>query len=265
MNWKWKQLQDFISVIPFIVVNVVSYIEKKKTRKPTSQNLMDWHEFCPNLLDFIIQYWTASSNMQLYYALKTTDIFISRWPISFRVRSPYIQRQKLSLPKGVVNCKELLYPVREEKKTLILDSRSETQWLTQFWWKLWAWMTSLKKEHGIREKAICFKTVIWSGCFFGLFCSSARAGFFLISKNVALSCVLFVHPMICWSHKHMAALLTRSRQQGRHLKSTHKGVLLQCALSHSPRKVLTPCCPFQYTTCSVSSSPKTDNKGQITS
>lgn len=65
--------------------------------------------------------------------------------------------------KGAVSCKEFCN--RRGAKSLILDFRSETQWLTWFWWKLWAWMTSLKKEHGIREKAICFKTVIWSSCF----------------------------------------------------------------------------------------------------
>lgn len=67
--------------------------------------------------------------------------------------------------KGAVSCKELLHSLRGGGKSLILDFRSKTQWLTWFWWKLWAWMTSLKKEHGIREKAICFKTVIWSRWF----------------------------------------------------------------------------------------------------
>lgn len=210
----------------------------------------------------------AKIDIQNNYALKTPDVFICRWSIFFQsLFFLYSKTETLSLATSrrisklqriAIFCKE------RGKKSLILDSRSEAQWLTWFWWKLWAWMTSLKKEHGIREKAICFKTVIWSGFFFWLFCSSARAEFLLISKNAALSCELLVYPMICWSHSHMAALLTRSRQRAGHLKTTWKGALLQCVLSHSPRKVLFPRHPLQYITCSVSSSPKTPSKDQIT-
>lgn len=120
----------------------------------------------------------AKIAIQNNYALKTTDVFICRWPIFFQSSFfLYSKTQTLSLATSkrssklqriAIFCKE------RKKKSLTLNSRSEAQWLTWFWWKLWAWMTSLKKEHGIREKAICFKTVIWSGCFSG--CSAPVPG-----------------------------------------------------------------------------------------
>lgn len=110
-----------------------------------------------------------------------------------------------------------------------------------------------------REKAICFKTVIWSSCFSA--CSAPVPGQdSFLSPRMPLFLVSFWS--IPWysglTHKHMTALLTCSRQQARCLKTTWRTTwrtaLLQHTPSQSPSMVLLPC----YT--SALSSPRTQQR-----
>lgn len=57
-----------------------------------------------------------------------------------------------------------------------------------------------KERAQYQRKSNLFQDSYLIQLLFCLFCSSARARFFLISKNAALSCKLLVHPVIQWAH-----------------------------------------------------------------
>lgn len=173
----------FISIINFIHGNAYS---NPYDTKSTNKNFMDWHEFYHSVLSLLGKCMHIRTfkvyTVEIYHLVMGNKWLINIYSDHYVLRPlmhlftaklfllEYIlpilkDRNSFQQLKGAVSCKELLHSVRGGGKSLILDFRSEPQWLTWFWRKLWAWMTSLKKDHGIREKAICFKTVIWSRFF----------------------------------------------------------------------------------------------------